>query len=515
MGEPINYVTALVLYERLVDEFNPPPSDPRKDTSLPNVRLPGGHSWSYVKELGEGGEGTAHLWAHVDSNQKIVEHVVIRNTTVNRYQLVDGEWLELYIQQQLAPHGSTDACTVPILAAEQIPGFEIKPSNILMGSPGSLGKDEDYIAYPPAYLGDFGLAYFTSGNDAWRMKLDGGTRGYFPPELKSGPMPLNIQRRPPGSEANVWQVGETMLVAMMGGIHPQDGPQGRVYRTRTHWLRLIENGQWSNYSRDLIELAESCVKYDMDLRPSPMDILVRVLGCMHMHNDGMDRWGTLSWVMEESRKIDGPVPDEDTGYEDAGYEADAGANTAAGAKRKASGPPTMPPDTKRSKAETALRRRLATVATDIKGHRPRLHADDKGFRLRQTLKLIYENEYSISDPETFFDAADSGPIKFLELDPTANDNTKKIKPREFDGVVYIDDDDDDYFEAKSLPDPVTPAQRRKAAVARDTDDYIEIESTPPVEAKVVPKAAGTSANPILVTPTPVKPKKGLRDGAHS
>lgn len=347
------------------------------------------------------------------------------------------------------------------------------------------------------------------------MKLDGGTRGYIPPELKSGPMPLNIQRRPPGSEANVWQVGETMLVAMMGGIHPQDGPQGRVYRTRTHWLHLIDNGQWSNYSRDLIELAESCVKYDMDLRPSPMDILVRVLGCMHMHNDGMDRWGTLSWVMEESRKIDGPLPDEDTGYEDAGYEADAGASTAAGAKRKASGPPTMPPDTKRSKAETALRRRLATVATDIKGHRPRLHADDKGFRLRQTLKLIYENEYSISDPETFFDAADPGPIKFLELDPTANDNTKKIKPREFDGVVYIDDDDDDYFEAKSLPDPVTPAQRRKAAVARDTDDYIEIESTPPVEAKVVPKAAGTSANPILVTPTPVKPKKGLRDGAHS
>lgn len=62
-------------------------------------------------------------------------------------------------------------------------------------------------------------------------------------------------------------------------------------------------------------------------------------------------------------------------------------------------------------------------------------------------------------------------------------------------------------EAISLPNPVTPAQRKKAAVARDTDDYVEIESTLPVEAQVVLKAAGTSINAILITPTLVKPRK--------
>ncbi|KAG9672093.1 kinase-like protein, partial [Aureobasidium melanogenum] len=490
------------LYKRLLNELG---CNPREDSSLPNVRLPEGHSWNYVKKLGEGGEGTAHLWAHVDSNQKIVEHIVIKNTTVRNQQLVEGRWLELYIQQRLAPHGSTDACTVPILAAEQIPGYgrkewrtymhyygkgdfrdiilghtvvrplpepflwfvfyrlakalvdmseewrksdesvvvhrDIKPANILMGSPGSLGKDEDYIAYPPAYLGDFGLAYLTSNDNSWVKKLDCGTRGYYPPELRSEPMPLNIQRRPPGSEANVWQVGETMLVAMMGGKHPGDGPQGHVYRNTTHWRHLIENGQWSGYSRDLIELAESCVKYDMDLRPPPMDILVSIKGFMPEHDDGMNRWGTLSWIKAQSSKIDGSLLDEDAQHEDAGHETGAGVSTAAGAKRKASGPPTMPPDAKRSKAETALRRRLVTVATEIKGHRPKLHADDEGFSLRQTLKLIYRNEDSMFDPETFFDAADPGPIKFLELGPTANDDTKKVKTREIDGVVYIDDDD--------------------------------------------------------------------------
>jgi hypothetical protein len=68
-------------------------------------------------------------------------------------------------------------------------------------------------------------------------------------------------------------------------------------------------------------------------------------------------------------------------------------------------------------------------------------------------------------------------------------------------------------EARSLPNPVRPAQRKKAAVARDTDDYVEIESTLPVEAKVVLKAAGTSIDDILITPILVKPKKGLGDSA--
>lgn len=120
------YAFALARYEQLLNKYNP-----REDTSLPNIRPPAGHSWNYVKKLGEGGEGTAHLWAHVDSNQRIVERVVIRNTTVKEDQRIEhgphkGKWKELYIQQRLAPHGSKDACTVPILAAEQIPDAKKK-----------------------------------------------------------------------------------------------------------------------------------------------------------------------------------------------------------------------------------------------------------------------------------------------------------------------------------------------------------------------------------------------------
>ena len=188
----------------------------RKDRRLPDLRLPVNHVWTYVKEIGEGGEGTAHLWAHVDGNQKVVERIVIRNTEVRPAQQFKdgphkGEWTELYIQQRLVPNGSTEAYTVPVLAAAKLPGTDhgwrsymeyyskgdffsvmreqtshrplpepflwftfhrmakalvamdtvfrepgqegpvvihndIKPANILMGHPGSLGRDVDFVS---------------------------------------------------------------------------------------------------------------------------------------------------------------------------------------------------------------------------------------------------------------------------------------------------------------------------------------------------------------------------------
>lgn len=324
------------------------------------------------------------------------------------------------------------------------------------------------------------------------MKIDAGTEGYFPPELKLGPMPLNIERRAATTKANVWQVGETMLVAMMGiSRHSRDGPEGRVYYTHEDRRHLIEIDQWSDYSDELIAIVEWCVKHDMENRPTPGELLEVIAACMHKHDDGMNRWGTLSWVMEKSRLLEGPFPNEDAEYEAGDYENGDGTSVTAGAKRKASGPHTMPPDAKRSKAETALRRRLVMVANDIKGHRPKCHADATAFRSRRELRMHYGKSDSMFDANTFFNTADPGPIEFLELDPTAN-KTKKVKTTEIDGVIYIDDDDDEA--PKALPAPVTPAKPKK-----------------PVKAKGK-KAAGTSANPILITPSPVKPKKALKYG---
>lgn len=58
---------------------------------------------------------------------------------------------------------------------------DIKLDNIFLGSPGSLGKDSDFVMYPPAYLGDFGLA-FTIRLGEQSFGLPVGAFGWWPPE---------------------------------------------------------------------------------------------------------------------------------------------------------------------------------------------------------------------------------------------------------------------------------------------------------------------------------------------
>lgn len=58
---------------------------------------------------------------------------------------------------------------------------DIKPDNIFLGSPGSLGREADFVMYPPAYLGDFGLTFTTRLGEA-SFGQPGGAFGWWPPE---------------------------------------------------------------------------------------------------------------------------------------------------------------------------------------------------------------------------------------------------------------------------------------------------------------------------------------------
>jgi hypothetical protein len=41
---------------------------------------------------------------------------------------------------------------------------------------------------------------------------------------------------------------------------------------------------------------ESCVSFDVEDRPSAQEALALIEQCMPTYAEGMDRWGTLSWV---------------------------------------------------------------------------------------------------------------------------------------------------------------------------------------------------------------------------
>ncbi|CAD0114064.1 unnamed protein product [Aureobasidium uvarum] len=490
------------------------PPDPLEDESSPSLQLSRGQKWQWVEKLGEGGEAAAHLWARVDVDQKVVERVVIRNTQISSSQLIkggphDGEWRELHVQQRLAPNGSLDTCTVPILAVERMHGYkkgwrtymhyyskgdlskvinkhtelgerplpesflwfvfhrmakalvamdetfrepgkehpviihrDIKPSDILMGHPGSLGKDVDWVLYPPAYMGDFGFCYLTSNDNSWTKKLGSGTKGYIPPESEF--RPVNEDSIPPSSKANVWGVGESILVAMMTR-HSRSvaGASGPRYRLNQSWQHLIEQGKWNGYSADLIGVAELCVRNQPEERPTPQELLQKLEAQIDQHTDGLDRWGTLSWVKQKSRLVDGPLAADDAEDDD----TDAGADPTTGGKRKASEPAGLPPDAKRVKAEDSVKRRLAYVATVIKGVRPvpKVHVDDKDFRLNYMNQLRYADYDSIFDPESFFDRPDPGPIEYFYLDKHTGGKIEpiEVKTTEHGGVVYIDSDDED------------------------------------------------------------------------
>lgn len=94
-----------------------------EDKTPPIHNLPAGHILRYSKAIGGGAQGKAHLWVHLADN-------------------------------------------------------DLKPDNIFLDSPGSLGNNADRVMYPPAYLGEFGLAFTTNLGEN-RFGQPGGAFGWF------------------------------------------------------------------------------------------------------------------------------------------------------------------------------------------------------------------------------------------------------------------------------------------------------------------------------------------------
>jgi serine/threonine protein kinase len=463
----------------------------QNDKTVPDISKPADHTWKYEKKLGAGSEGTVHLWSRLDTNQKIVERMVIKNLqTVDSHIIQEGpakgQLLQVYIQQKLVPNGSgsTEVYTVPTLAARKLDRYDdawrtyhpyysmgsfdhlvhvntrnrrsrflpepfiwltlhrlmsaavamdqrlqttpgegpcvihndIKSENIFLGHPGSLGRDEDYIMYPPAYLGDFGMSYLTSDDESWRHKIR-GTVGWCAPELDRGDNPYALSDTArydvaPTSKTNVWQIGYCILRAMEGGIvAPVPGNHDLKYRNENR-TRATPVGAAAVYSAELIQVVESCVSFELEDRPSPQAALALIEQHMPQYADGMDRWGTLSWVKAEHAKTE-DAEDEDDADEEDGEEGDDSTATT-GTKRKSTAP--LPPP-KRPRFTGALQRRLKLVATqmDPGARLGKINKADQQFVLADKLKITCPEDKSFKACE-FFECADPGHIKFRDVE---------------------------------------------------------------------------------------------------
>ena len=99
--------------------------------------------------------------------------------------------------------------------------LDLKPQNIFLDLPGSLGTNVDFFAYPPAFIGDFGLSRITARGSSNNKELVGsGTNGWIPPEIQKrlGDYNKAALDIPASSKTNIWQIGHVVLMAMQANL---------------------------------------------------------------------------------------------------------------------------------------------------------------------------------------------------------------------------------------------------------------------------------------------------------
>lgn len=179
---------------------------------------------------------------------------------------------------------------------------DLKPMNIFMGAPGSLGNHAPFPSYPPAYIGDFGSAAIASGDHRDDYFVGMCTPGWGAPEICA---PNDYMRHTRadwqvriGSHTNIWQIGFIMLRVLMRRFdHFDDHPW---HSNIGHRYRYGNPRDPRAYSDDLVRLVESCLIFEAERRPSPKDLLHAIRQLMPNHTEGMEYWGTTGWFEQQS-----------------------------------------------------------------------------------------------------------------------------------------------------------------------------------------------------------------------
>ncbi|THX45909.1 hypothetical protein D6D06_10303 [Aureobasidium pullulans] len=466
-----------------------------------------GLTWKYKRSIGKGGQGRAHLWVLVDDNETIIERLVIKNLiAASKAEVVQdgpskGQLVEAYYSQILAPSGAKaeDVFTAPVLAYEPMAGTEngwrtyapyfslgnfetlvkkhtassplpepflwfvlyrmakaavamdevlrendrgpvivhsdIKLDNIFLAHPGSLGKDADFIMYPPAYLADFGFSY-TAIKGQSTQGQGGGAYMFTPPEMRD----LEGEHTPCYS----YTIGFSVLQAMEGLKYMNVAPAQDLGYENSKWLPFIKSGTFSDYSKELIQAVESCVRFNPGHRLSPQSLLEII---EDIGNTDMKRWGTASWILDkqiEQAEKDGKEVDME---EVCDIFKDEDEPIAAAIKRKRKAESTLLPKPKRVKNaatidQDVLRRRRQLIARQMRLGRTSqsldAHADDHEYIMPENLRLRYLRDKTF-DSQEYFTGSDPGVVVYKNLKSGIKLKLGKIVAKDSDLKLKLDD----------------------------------------------------------------------------
>ncbi|THX97561.1 hypothetical protein D6D03_08271 [Aureobasidium pullulans] len=316
---------------------------------------------------------------------------------------------------------------------------DIKLDNIFLAHPGSLGKDADFIMYPPAYLADFGFSY-TAIKGQSTQGQGGGAFMFKPPEMRD----LKGEHTSCYSYTNIWQIGFSVLQAMEGLKYMNVAPAQDLGYENSKWLPFIKSCTFSDYSQELIQAVEACVRFNPEHRISPQSLLKRI---EDIGNTDMKRWGTASWILDkqiEEAKKDGKEVDLEEVYD---IFKDEDEPIAAAIKRKRKAESTLLPKPKRVKEaatidQDVLRRRQQLIARQMRLGRTSqsldAHADDHEYIMPENLRLRYSRDKTF-DSQEYFTGSDPGVVVYKNLKSGLKLKLGKIVAKDSGLKLKLDD----------------------------------------------------------------------------
>ncbi|THY30735.1 hypothetical protein D6D01_03129 [Aureobasidium pullulans] len=247
---------------------------------------------------------------------------------------------------------------------------DLKPDNVFVNHPGSLGKDADYIMFPAAYIGDFGLAFLTSEKRPKNGKY-GGTPDFVVPENDFDEEGDRVfEDTDCHSKSNVWAIAYINLLLM----------ERTTDRLRPPATDYVE------YNMECWDIKLS--RPNNEGRPSPQELLETIEGYLEKYSDGMKRWGTLSWATDLHNKLQAEAHPSSTTFfsssDEGGTPIPAPSKGLKGLKTSKSSPPSkfskppkstipskrksdapLPPSKRPKDQDSRLDRRLTNLAYQI------------------------------------------------------------------------------------------------------------------------------------------------------